>query len=352
MKLKIYRLLFFVGLISGVLSLGYLMTLAAPIVNILGDRVLVALNATTTANANFTASGTIAFITLQSAGGPCLSIGATGLLSTSTCGAGTFTTTTINGISATSYTFATSGADGLFISTSTGTVTWRVATSSASASGFLTAANWTTFNDSVDPTRAINAGSNLLGGGDLSADRTIWLNTTISTTTITTATTTRLNVLTTITIPNASASGSLSIAGSLAINNGSSTFNFYDNTAERVLDPLMRFTVTVPAPTSTAGDRITNNIILPSFDYAVTITKVACRNAATSSNVTFQMHHGSSATGTNLFSDGQVCANTTSTLELTTFNDATLNADDSMSLSFSVASSSQFSATVYYRRDP
>jgi hypothetical protein len=61
-------------------------------------------------------------------------------------GSGEFTTTTINGLSATAYTFATSGAPGLFIDASGSTLTWRVATSSATASGFLSSGDWTTFN--------------------------------------------------------------------------------------------------------------------------------------------------------------------------------------------------------------
>src|SRR3990167_10691350 len=46
-----------------------------------------------------------------------------------------FTTTTINDVKSTTFTFATSGAAGLFITTSTNTLTFRVATSTDSVSG-------------------------------------------------------------------------------------------------------------------------------------------------------------------------------------------------------------------------
>lgn len=44
---------------------------------------------------------------------------------------------------------------------------------SASVPGFLSSTDWTTFNNKVSTTRAINTSSPLAGGGDLSADRTI-----------------------------------------------------------------------------------------------------------------------------------------------------------------------------------
>lgn len=41
--------------------------------------------------------------------------------------------------------------------------------------GYLTAADWTTFSSKVSTSRAINTGTGLSGGGNLSADRTIIL---------------------------------------------------------------------------------------------------------------------------------------------------------------------------------
>ncbi len=106
-------------------------TMAAPLTNLLGNYAVVGQNATSTANANFTASGTIAFITLSSGGSPCLTIGSTGLLSTSTCGTGSFTTTTINGLSATAYTFVAGANVASIVTTAPGTLTINVSTSTA-----------------------------------------------------------------------------------------------------------------------------------------------------------------------------------------------------------------------------
>lgn len=47
---------------------------------------------------------------------------------------------------------------------------------SGAVSGFLSASDWTTFNNKVATTRLINTSSPLTGGGDLSGDRTISIN--------------------------------------------------------------------------------------------------------------------------------------------------------------------------------
>ena len=63
-------------------------------------------------------------------------------------GVGGGSTSTINGVIGPDFIFATSGASGLFIvSSSPATFTWRVATATASVSGFLQPADFTTFNN-------------------------------------------------------------------------------------------------------------------------------------------------------------------------------------------------------------
>src|SRR3990167_2221174 len=74
-----------ISIVAGVLLVSSIV-FAAPTFNILGNYAGVAVNSTTTASANFTASGTIAFVNLSSSGNPCLTIGSTGLIATSTCG--------------------------------------------------------------------------------------------------------------------------------------------------------------------------------------------------------------------------------------------------------------------------
>ncbi|KKK69751.1 hypothetical protein LCGC14_2930890, partial [marine sediment metagenome] len=83
--IKVYTLTI---IITAIFLLSMSFVFAFPAVNIIGNYGVVGtgIYATTTANANFTASGTIAFITLSSAGSSCLTIGATGLIATTTCG--------------------------------------------------------------------------------------------------------------------------------------------------------------------------------------------------------------------------------------------------------------------------
>ncbi len=64
---------------------GFFVVKAAPSFNILGNYAGVGVNSTTTANANFTVSSSLAIAGLASAGSPCLIVSSTGLVSTSTC---------------------------------------------------------------------------------------------------------------------------------------------------------------------------------------------------------------------------------------------------------------------------
>lgn len=117
------------------------------------------------------------------------------------------------------------------------------------------------------------------------------------------------------------------------------------------------FSVTIPSPTSTAGDYVTNNLMFGGYPSAITITEVQCLNApsSTANSVTFNMPHSTSdplGTGTNLFSAGQVCSNATSTHSFSTFNDATLAANEKLALKFSAASSTQTQITIFGRIDP
>ncbi len=54
--------------------------------------------------------------------------------------------------------------------------TLAIAAATGATNGYLTAADWTTFNSKVPPTRTISTTSPLTGGGDLSADRTLGIN--------------------------------------------------------------------------------------------------------------------------------------------------------------------------------
>ncbi len=84
---------------------------------------------------------------------------------------------TLNGISTTSQTLAvgSSGTDFGIVS-SVSTHTFNIPTSSATARGLLSSADWATFNTKVSTTRQVLSGTGLAGGGDLSADRTLTLD--------------------------------------------------------------------------------------------------------------------------------------------------------------------------------
>lgn len=73
--------------------------------------------------------------------------------------------------------FATSTAgNGFNISTTTSQIIYNMPTASASLFGQLSNTDWTTFNNKVGTSRQILTTSPLQGGGDLSADRTLFIN--------------------------------------------------------------------------------------------------------------------------------------------------------------------------------
>ena len=112
--------------------------------------------------------------------------------------------------------------------------------------------------------------------------------------------------------------------------------------------------MTVPAPTSTDEDYITNNITVKHFDAAFTILKVSCIHAQVGQTVTFNPLHGTdrSAARTPLFSASQACSATISPTEYETFSDNPLAADEMLWIDFTAASSTQVSITIFGRYDP
>lgn len=341
---------------------GFQIAKALPNVSILGNYAVVGtgLSATTSANGNFTASGTIVLPTLSSGGSPCLVVSSNGTISTSSCGAvttSTFSAVTPIAYNANTATFSfsgvfasgTSGSD-FSIASSSGTWTWNIPSATGTARGLLTANEWSRFNDAAvaSPNKAsssitISAGSGLAGGGDLTANRTLYFAGTFAT-------------------------GTSGNAPNIASSSPTWTFNFptATSTATGTLSSsewsrfnagiAKNFTLTVPAPTSTATDNITNHVTIKHFDSAFTINKVSCINVATSSNVTFQMRHSATRRdgggATALFSAAQECTNTTSSVEFETFNDNSLAADEMLWVDFTAASSSQVSFSIFGRFDP
>ena len=89
----------------------------------------------------------------------CLKTDANGLVGLTSCGTGGGgATTTINGVSGPDFTFNTSGVNGLSWASSTATLTLTQATSTAAQSGFLSATDWTTFNNKISSSTPFTAG--------------------------------------------------------------------------------------------------------------------------------------------------------------------------------------------------
>lgn len=182
------------GVLVGAFIFGSSVIFAAPSVNILGNYAVVGtgLFATTSANANLTASGTIAFPSLYTLNQPFVIIGSDGTLNTTSSPAtDSFTTTTINGVQSVSFTFATGTATGigLTISTSSDTITFTpTVTSGYSIPLTASTTNWESFYQT--PSTRITAGTGLswstntlnsdvvnnwtLSGSNLYASSTSW----------------------------------------------------------------------------------------------------------------------------------------------------------------------------------
>lgn len=119
------KIIYLTVLAGVILIAGYQIALGVPAVNLLGNYAVVGNNATTSANANFTASGTVAFVNLASSN-DCLTTGTDGKLATTTCGG--------TGIS---FGTATSTA-GINVATTTNTLTLSLRNTLADVSGLAT----------------------------------------------------------------------------------------------------------------------------------------------------------------------------------------------------------------------
>ena len=95
-----------------------------------------------------------------------------GQVTIASTGGGGGSSSSINGAES-PFTFTTSGIFGFTITTSSQTVTFSQATSSATQAGFLQPADWITFNSKVSSSTQVIAGSGLTGGGALTGNVTL-----------------------------------------------------------------------------------------------------------------------------------------------------------------------------------
>lgn len=150
-------------------------------------------------------------------------------------------------------------------------------------------------------------------------------------------------------IPNAAGGTTVNTSGEITVDTTSKTLNYYDGTAERPLGGDVNLgTFIIENPTAT------ENFGTVHFDRAVTISKVSCLVRGSSPSVTFNLPHGTSraASSSEVFAANQVCTNTATSSELTSFSDATLAADEMLWLITSVASSTELNVTLFGSYDP
>jgi hypothetical protein len=335
MKTKIYESAFIVFILS-IFVFGFSIANGAPVVNILGNRVLVGLNATTTANGHFTASGTIVFVSLASSTTPCLTINGSGTVGTATCSTSSFTTTTLNGLSATAYTFATSSDTnlGIEISGSGSTLTWTSKWIGTLADARIASAG--TWNGMTPSSTQVIAGTGLTGGGALIGNVTLTNNGVLSLTagtgiTVSSATGTPTIANNGVTSLTASSSiGITSATGTVGIGAKNYPIQFI-----------------IESPTSSEND----NIFI--FNTTSTITKVLAVNKSASDTVTFGLGYSSSqgtATSslTNLFAAQTITSTSTPISVSLTAASSTPGLHNVLKLWTTAASSTQFTLTIYY----
>lgn len=168
------------------------------------------------------------------------------------------------------------------------------------------------------------------------------------------ATTTGLSVTATLIIPT---NQSLSQSGQIAIKTTSSTLNFYDGTAERVLDPQVCLPpFVIQNVTSTVSDE-------PIWFAGATstITKLMSVNLTSGDTMTFNIIWGTSrntasSSAQHLFTNN-VTSTSNTTLDafptLVAFASTTVPANSVVRLlSTSAASSTEFSVSLCYRENP
>lgn len=151
-------------------------------------------------------------------------------------------------------------------------------------------------------------------------------------------------------IPNGAGGTTVDASGEVCIDTTSGTINFYDGTAERVLNPIRSKSITIESPTSS------EDIGLFYSNEAITITQIrAVLVGSSTPSVTWTLRHSTtdrSATGTEAVTGGTTTTSTTTGSNVTSFNDATATAGwlwlETTAQSGTV---DKLEITIYYRQD-
>lgn len=192
--------------------------------------------------------------------------------------------------------------------------------------------------------------SDQLTVGNVSSSAARITSSTIGTSFVTSATTTNESVTTKLQIPT---NQTLTVSGQISVKTTSSTLNFYNGSAERVLNPERCFSPvwTIENPTAT------EDIPVLFFTASSTITKVQGVNKTNSDTVTFNLAYSNSrasstASSQKVFTSDQAVNATTTLSNLTINGSSTTKTGDVMRFFTSAASSTQFSINVCWREIP
>ena len=152
-------------------------------------------------------------------------------------------------------------------------------------------------------------------------------------------------------VPNGAGGTTVDATGELTIDSTSGTMNFYDGTAERALSPVYEKAITIETPTAT------EDVSLFNTNVAGTIFRmVAVLVGSASPSVTWTIRKGSdrSAAGTEVVTGGTATTSITTGSVVTSFNSATLAANDFIWLETTAQSGTvnSLNVTIFYRKDP
>lgn len=148
-------------------------------------------------------------------------------------------------------------------------------------------------------------------------------------------------------VPNGAGGTTVDATGEACVDSTSGTFNFYDGTAERVLQPQLSKSFYLEAPAAA------DDLPIHRFDQAVTLTKVVYAITG-GTNWVGQLQEADDAQGTSAAdtqaADSTVTGNTT----VTSFSNASFDAGDYVRLKTTSVSGSVtwLHVTFYYRINP
>lgn len=152
---------------------------------------------------------------------------------------------------------------------------------------------------------------------------------------------------TSVEIPNGAGGTTVNAAGEICVDTTSGSVNFYDGTAERVLQPQISKSFWLEAPADA------DDLPIHRFDQAVTLVKVVYA-IKDGTNWVGQVQEADDAQGTNAADTQAADSTVTGTTTVTSFSNASFDAGDYIRLKTSSVTGSVtwLHITFYYRINP